>query len=399
MIEICIKEKCTGCGMCSNICDFHAIEMVEDNMLGHYCPEINPEKCRECAKCQRLCPANNRPEQKSPIVAYAAWSEDAQERKTSSSGGIVAALYRAFIQNGGNIVGAYLDREQVGHLKVTCDVDWIASFKGSKYVQVKSEQVYSECLELLKDGKQVLFTGTPCQCAAMKNCAGRYSDNLFLIELICHGVPSPVSWRMHFMRLNRLFGDRVSRASFRSEKFSICLSLMDSKGKTLYQRNKEEDQYLLAFLNGELFAECCFQCPYARKERVADLVVGDFWGVGQKADFPYTTKKVSVIGVISEKGKKLLSLVDTIKLVEREYEEAVEGNPQLRAPFVKPIDYCIDDTENVEKRIAEILYSEAKNQLAEKNYKTRRRKEIVSLPIRILKKLLIMIRSAVNNNG
>lgn len=399
MIEICAKEKCTGCGMCSNICGFHAIELVEDNVLGHYRPVINPQKCRDCGKCQRLCPANNSPEQKVPIVAYAAWSQDVQERKTSSSGGIVAPLYRAFIENGGSIVGAYMDKEQVGHLKVTCDAEWIASFKGSKYVQVKSEQVYKECLNLLKAGNCVLFTGTPCQCAAMKNCAGKYSDNLVLIELICHGVPSPVSWRMHFMRLNDIFGNRVSRASFRSEKFSICLSLMDGKGKTLYQRNKEEDQYLLAFLNGELFAECCFQCPYARKERVADLVVGDFWGVGQKVDFPYTTKKVSVVGVITEKGKRLLSSVETIKLVEREYDEAVEGNPQLRAPFVKPIDYSIDDTKSVKKRIEGILYSNSKNELAEKNYKTRRRKEIFFLPIRMVKKLLKTINKTINVNG
>lgn len=388
MIEICEKEKCTGCGLCSNVCGFHAIEMKEDSFLGHYRPVINSEKCKECRKCQRLCPSNNRPAQLEPYKTYASWSEDDQERKTSSSGGIVAALYRSFIEQGGNIVGAYLENGQIGHLKVSHDPDDIGLFKGSKYVQVKVDHVYSECLDLLKTGGKVLFAGTPCQCAAMKNCAGNYSDKLFLVELICHGVPTPVSWTIHHNWLSDLSKDKINEVKFRSERFSICLSLTDSKGKLIYQRNKQEDPYLVAFLNGELFAESCFHCPYARKERIADLVVGDFWGIGKKVDFPYPTKKVSVVGVLTEKGDRLLSTVPSLKLIERDYAEAVDGNPQLRAPFIKPANYCDDYSSSVEERIRTILYNKERIQKLEANYKERRRMDLLSSPYHLGKRVI-----------
>ena len=191
MIEICSRDICTGCGMCASACVFGAIQMREDDFLGHLRPTIDPQKCRDCGRCQRLCPSNHHPEQIEPFMTYAAWSEDEQERESSSSGGIMASLYRQFINAGGYIVGTLMDDQMTARMQVAKDAEAITRFKGSKYVQAQSGNVYAECVKLLRRGNRVLFTGTPCQCAAMKNLANGNLDNLYLVELICHGVPSP----------------------------------------------------------------------------------------------------------------------------------------------------------------------------------------------------------------
>ena len=388
MMEICSKNKCTGCGMCVSACSFGAIQMREDVCLGHLRPVIDHQKCKDCGKCQRFCPSNNRLEQREPFITYAAWSENEYERKTSSSGGIAAALYRQFLNDGGYIVGTLFDDQMTAQLKITNDGKMLEKFKGSKYVQAQSGRVYAECLELLKSGKRVLFVGTPCQCAAMKKISDKNGENLYLVELICHGVPSPNAWRIHYNKLKTVYGDKISKVKFRTETFSICLTLEDSHSKILYQRNKMEDPYLIAFLNGALFGEGCFECPYAQRKRVADLVVGDFWGLGEKTEFPYPTRKVSMIGVVTEKGKQLLDIVNTIKLVEREYDEAVEGNPQLQAPFAKPTDYYVYENLSADERIEKIMYNPEKMEKAEKLYKNRKLKEQILFPVRIGKKIL-----------
>lgn len=388
MIEICSKDICTGCGMCASACAFGAIQMQEDAFLGHLRPTIDPQKCRECGRCQRLCPSNHCPEQIEPFMTYAAWSENEQERESSSSGGIVASLYRQFIHAGGYIVGTLMDDQMTVKMQVANDEEAITRFKGSKYVQAQSGNVYAECVKLLKQGNRVLFAGTPCQCAAMKNLANGNMDNLYLVELICHGVPSPKAWKTHYSKLRDTYGDRIKITKFRSKNFSICLTLEDDCGHVLYQKNKMEDPYLMAFLSGELFGAGCFSCQYAQRKRVADLVVGDFWGLGEKKAFPYPTKKVSVIGVVTEKGKQLLDMVDTLKLVERDFDEAVEGNPQLRTPYKKPEGYDAYIDLPADDRINRIMYNSNKIACAEKQYRRRKRKEQIMYPFNQTKKML-----------
>lgn len=337
MNNICNFDLCTGCGTCKNVCPKQAIDLFEYKSLGHLLPVINQEKCVDCGMCCKICPVNTPPKKHTPKKVYAAWNKDEVSRQTSTSGGIADALYSKVLMKNGIGVGAAFDSNLNLNLELSNQENQFARFKNSKYCQCNTQNIYSDVKRYLQQGKHVLFIGTPCQCAGIQNYVNQEEKrNLFVVDLICHGVPSNKLLKDYVSMINKKKAGE-DEVSFRSDEgyvFSVKRS-----GRVTYSKHKFEDYYLTLFLKGFICRESCYNCQYACSERVSDITIGDFWGIGKEKEFNYPKKKVSCVLVNTEKGMALLNECDNLFLVERPISEAVKGNSKLHVPTKKNIAY------------------------------------------------------------
>ena len=327
-MQICKEELCTGCGACASVCAFGAIKLVLNKSFERVA-QIDKNLCRNCKKCFNVCPVIKDAKYCLPTACYAGYSKDSEERTTSASGGIAASLTNSFITSGGIVYGTAYEN---GKFLITrADNKAKAKlFKGSKYVKSDSEEGIKNAIIDLKQGKKVLFFGTPCQVAGLKN-ASKDNQNLYLVDLICHGTPSQEYLEDHVREQTKKGFADIENISFR-DKDGWRLKVY-TNGKVVYNKSHQEDVYFKSFLNGETYRQNCYACLFAKEKRVSDVTIGDFWGLGRKKPFDESTEKVSVILVNTEKGQKLLEEYGTnIKLIAREVKEAIEGNDQLRAP-------------------------------------------------------------------
>ncbi len=337
MEYICEEARCYGCGLCADICPAGAIEMRENAETGHFRPFMDQKVCTDCCRCKKLCPANRTPSYFDDTAAYAAWQTDPQKQLGSSSGGVAAALYETAVNNGLTIVGTVQNESLAASLTICTDGSDKERYRGSKYVQADTKGVYKELSAALRAGKQVLFIGTPCQCEAARSAAGKNAENLLTVDLICHGVPSQRLLRDYIAWVGDQTGSTVDALSFRSD-WGVEMQMF-SGGRRVWTRRMYWDYYLDLFSCGYSVNDACFQCPYACEKRASDLTIGDFWGIGETVPFDDPKRKVSVVGVNTEKGRAFLARCTQLTLAEREWSEAVQGNDQLRCPQKKSPDY------------------------------------------------------------
>lgn len=332
-----ITTNCTGCMICKEKCPKQCIEVTTDPQ-GFLYPRINKDLCIACGLCESSCPSNHSVAFNSATVALSCWSLSESEHKTCTSGGIASVLSRLFLQAGGVVYGcSYIAKQsRVMHIRIDRMND-LWKLKGSKYVQSSLEQIRKILIEDLKKGNKVLFIGTPCQVAGIKRLAGNYIENLITIDLVCHGVPSE---KMLFEHIDSLhLGRNIDFVSFRDSN-SYCLKLF-SKSEMIYEKNISKknwsDIYLNAFYKSLIIRKCCYLCQYAKSERVGDLTLGDFWGLGKKGVINQNSEDgVSLVLPNTEKGKSLLLGVEKyIYCEKRPVEEAIEGNEHLRKHSIK----------------------------------------------------------------
>ena len=327
--KICDLKECTGCSACMNACPSHSIQMTEGK-IGHIYPLIL-ESCIGCGKCIKICPVNKEVELQIPQKTFAAWAKNKYEHETSTSGGVAAVLTNSYLENKGIVYGcASLPKGKIMCVRIT-DKDNAHKLKGSKYVHSHIGNAFMQVKNDLKDGKQVLFIGLPCQVAGLRNFIGKNYDELCAVDLVCHGVPSQKVLFDYLAELG-IHRESIDKLGFR-EMSEFCLSV-ESNGTIIYHKPHIKDLYYLAFLDNLCFRDSCFSCRYASDKRCGDLTIGDFWGLGKKKDFPYEPNgNVSLVLVNSSVGLKAISAVsDQIELVERELSEAIEGNHNLRKP-------------------------------------------------------------------
>lgn len=365
--KVCDLNKCTGCFACANACPVGAIQMLPGK-IGHLFPTIL-DKCIECNKCIKTCPVNNPVELQKPIKTLAFWIKDDEEHQTSTSGGAAACFTNYILEEGGTVYGcASLPHGVIEHIRIDKKEDAF-KLKGSKYVHSHINNTYQLIKADLKSGKKVLFIGLPCQVAGLKRYIGKENANLFAIDLICHGVPSQQVLFEYIESLG-IKRDEVSVVAFREAKGSYLT--IKSSGRSVYYKNECKDLYYMAFNDNLCFRDSCFTCRYSAPERVGDLTIGDFWGLGKQEPFNYTPHgHVSVVLVNNSKGELLMkSCSDKYEAVERSLDEAVAGNHNLKSPSVAP---------NAEK--FHFLYGKVSIQRALKKCLWKRRMKAPILPI------------------
>lgn len=339
MKDICSEHICTGCGLCVTVCSKCAISFRKGK-LGHLFPIIDQTKCIDCGLCQKKCPAINTPNLYYPKKAYAAFSKDIEDYKSSTSGGAASVFSNYIIEQGGIVYGCAVCKTNnktldVKHIRVSEKEDLLL-LKGSKYVQSRITDVLPLIKSDIKDGKKVLFIGTPCQTAAVRNLFPRNPDNLYVVDIICHGVPSLDILHTHIK--NKIGNKEIDNIRFR--KGAEYLMQLISGDKILYStylhRERYIDEYYNAFMDGFTSRPSCHKCSYANNKRVSDITIGDFWELGKEFDASYIKSHedgISVILPITDKGEELIEAVSSrLNIYERSVSEAINGNDQLREP-------------------------------------------------------------------
>lgn len=339
-MQICEKEKCTGCGACAYSCPHQVIAMQEDE-IGVLRPMIDDASCINCGKCERMCPANKDWEFYPIEKTYVAWSSDPEERRTSASGGIAAEIYRYTNEQGFVCVGAKSNPNFSVSLIATENYGELRKFKNSKYVFCDAQTVYPQIEQALKENKTVIFVGLPCQVAAVRQLFPK-KENLLLIDLVCHGVMPYSYLKQHIQQLERDYGKKAGTMSFRDENKGTCtftLTLYDSTRNCFYaRRTKDWDTYQVGYHRMIAYRENCYHCKYAKTERISDVTLSDYKGLGSMAPWDLEAEKVSSILVHTERGMELIkTLMDQGRIIahERPLLESVSGDPQLQHPSLK----------------------------------------------------------------
>ena len=329
-------ELCCGCAACSDRCGCGAVEMTEGKDGFQY-PLINEKKCVNCGACLQVCPAERNLNIISGQKVYAARSKNSNVLSESSSGGVCFELGSYFVEKGGVVCGAaYTEGFWVQHIFVEKKEN-LRKLQGSKYVQSDCRNVYKKIKEFLKQGKKVLFTGTPCEVMAVKNYVGKDDENLYTIDLVCHGVPSRKMFQNYLEDLGRLHSGRVVDFKFRDKGKgwgTVGKAEIMSNGKNVSMPvYKTEASYYYYYLKGILSRESCYHCKFADANRVGDITCGDYWGIERvHPEIKHTESGISLLICNTEKGKKLIEQIKNIELIPSNLEQAKKYNGQLVKP-------------------------------------------------------------------
>lgn len=359
-MEICNHKECTGCYACLSVCPHSCISMQEDD-YGELHPVVDEDKCVHCNACIKTCPCNNQKEVSLPRKCYASWITDKEKRCICASGGIGTILGEYVIRyKQGVVFGTAYDEVFIPRITYTEAIEGLKKFKGSKYVQsIVGKNTYKDVRDFLKKGRFVLFVGTPCQIAGLKSFLRKDYENLITVDLICHGV-SPTKYFKeeisHIVEENGIkdlcdirFRGNDNINSFlsfwdtikgKSNNFALTLwHLVEGKKMRCYRRSALTDYYLRGFLLGVTLRENCYTCRYATPERISDITIGDFIGLGKKKKFPYSPRNVSSVTLNTAKSEcfykevseKMLELIN----IERDYTERLEYKPSLIEPYAR----------------------------------------------------------------
>lgn len=294
---------CTGCSACLNICPISAIQMKE-NVEGFIEPVIDSTKCTNCGLCIKICPVLNTKYENNKKPDCFAYMADDEIRKQSSSGGVFHVLANYFIKNNGYVAGAiWTDDWKVKHI-VSNKIEDIEKMKKSKYLQSEIGNCYKEIKKLLDENKKVLFTGCPCQVAGLKLYLQKEYENLFCIDILCHGVPNAKTFHK-YLNENYNFNE-IKNIDFRDKEqgWDVTLKIEKNDGSDFFQFKK--NPYTMLFLKNISLRKSCGSCKFNKLPRQGDLTLGDFWGIDKKYN---DNKGTSLVLINSSNGKKLAKLL------------------------------------------------------------------------------------------
>lgn len=305
MIDTRKIEECCGCTACADICGRNAITMKEDAM-GFLHPVVNADLCVDCGRCSDVCMIDREPELKKPASVHAMRLRDKAEMAASQSGGAFTALSDAVLAEGGVVYGTgFGESFQVRHAKAT-DKSGRDSFRGSKYVQSDMRGIYRDIAADLNNGITVMFTGTPCQCAAVKKyTANIKKGDLIIVDLICHGVASPKIFRDYIRYLEKKYGKRIIGMRFRDKDFG-----WQSHRESFILEDGTKISPKVVVYKDHFLRESCNICRFCSTDRISDITIGDFWGI-EKIDstFASDAKGCSMILCNTGKGTELFEHV------------------------------------------------------------------------------------------
>ncbi len=334
--KICDHNKCSGCTACANICPVKAITM-EKNEEGFYYPKIDLKKCIHCNKCRSVCPTLNKSVSKE-LECFAAKSRDDSIRKISSSGGIFTHLANYYLEKKGVVYGATLDDKfKVKHIRIDSKDD-LKQIQGSKYAQSILDGVFQNVKEDLSKKKKVLFSGTPCQINGLKRYLGKEYENLLTVSVICHGVINSDLLAKRIDEFENKFNSKVDRVTYKSKKNGWeCSSIFYEAEKInkLYKFN--DDPMMFMFSKNFALRESCYNCSSKGDNNMADIILGDYWGVYNVHKELFDQQGVSCVIVKTEKGKGIFDLIKhELITTNTKYKEIVKYNPCLSTSVERP---------------------------------------------------------------
>lgn len=324
---------CCGCTGCAAVCPKDAISMVPDK-AGFVYPKLDPDKCIGCLLCEKVCGFKPRLKPAVEIFPkfYGARQKDYTEVMKSRSGGIFPLIAQSTLQNGGSVYGATItDDFIVKHKRIT-SLKELDGLRGSKYVQSDLTGIFRMVKNDLQDGRNVLFSGTPCQTSTLLNyIPGKLRDKLFVIDIVCHGVPGPTYWSEFLKFIENKYRKKIARFIFRDkEKYNW----RRHQEMVMFEGETELTELTYRFYTDLLFRESCNSCPFTNLNRPSDLTLADFWGYERtETHLNDDNKGLSLILVNSEKGVRMF---DDIKSHLNWFETTEEC--ALQASLQHPVD-------------------------------------------------------------
>ena len=370
MIQIKDKKDCCGCSACVQKCPKQCISLKEDDE-GFLYPVVDKEACIDCGLCEKVCPVLHQGEPHKPLKVYAAKNQDEEIRRQSSSGGIFTLLAEKTIQEGGVVFGARFDENWEVKHDYTETIEGLAAFRGSKYVQSRMEDNYRKAEMFLKQGRKVLFSGTPCQVAGLKRFLRKEYEHLLTVDFICHGVPSPGVWRKYLKETVARMCDKnsvstdpismedahVESISFRDKssgwkKYSFALTLSATsrsgvKNTVSLCEVFPQNTFMKGFLSDLYLRPSCYACAAKSGKSGSDITIGDLWGAPSIIGNEDDDKGTSLVLINKDRCKVDASLW----MKEIDYQAALTYNPAIeqsvRIPKQRTTFYIgLDDTDS-----------------------------------------------------
>ena len=370
MIKIQNKQDCCGCSACVQRCPKQCITLHEDEE-GFLYPKVDMATCIDCGLCEKVCPVLHQAEERVPIEVFAAKNPNGEIRYESSSGGIFTLLAEQAIDAGGVVFGVKWNEHFDAVHAYTETKEGLAVFRGSKYVQSQVGETFRQAEQFLKQGRQVLYSGTPCQIAALKLYLRKDYENLLAIDIICHGAPSPGVFRWYLSEelqmaaarqsgkkiqfrsslpipsiakadvLAREHGFKIKDIRFRDKrlgwkKYSFVLSLVPlsesvddgEKNSVSLSYTLHENAFMRGFLRDIYLRPSCYACPSKAGKSGSDITLADYWGINSLMPELDDDRGVSAITINSERGRIAL-LATTADLRSAPYEDLCKKNPSL----------------------------------------------------------------------
>lgn len=349
MIKITDKSRCCGCESCRSVCPKKCISMKADKE-GFLYPEVDLSQCVDCKLCEKVCPVLHPALLDRKPKVFAGINNDITIRLQSSSGGIFTLLAEQILHKGGIVFGACFDEHWNVVHSYTDTIEGLEHFRGSKYVQSYVGDSFVQVKKFLDEGREVLFSGTPCQIAGLKNFLRKPYHNLLTVDVVCHGVPSPKVWQSylyesgcnayHSKKRDSSFvlADKITSISFRSKENgwkSYCMSIT-------YKNERKEvipfyhDTYMNVFLSNLSLRPSCYACPAKLHYAQSDITLADFWGVDQLHPEIDDDKGCGLILLHNDYAFALLKNLNC-QLQEQKLDEVIAFNPCITHSAKKPV--------------------------------------------------------------
>lgn len=325
MMKLANKYTCTGCMACVDSCAKGAISCTLGND-GHYYPRLDSKACVQCGLCQKVCPVLSKLDYNGTgkTISYAAWNTDDDQIMKSASGGIFSALATSVIDKGGYVVGVAMEKSQAFH-KIISRKEEIIQLQGSKYQQSLTAGIYRQTVQLLKEGKLVLFQGTGCQVAGLYGyLRGKSYENLVTVDLICGGVPSRLLIDK-FKEMTpgaEIISYRDKQEGWQNQPYHLKIE----KGKDIIRDPKYSQIVIGGYACRHALRYSCYNCPFVGVSRISDLTIADLWGDKEHLEKKHTG--VSYVAVHTEKGMKLMQECK-VEYYKTDVENVISKNPRL----------------------------------------------------------------------
>lgn len=338
-------NKCCGCRACGDACAPNAITFNLDGE-GFFFPSVNEELCVSCGRCVSVCPVNKATFSDKQDTCFASFAKSSVDKEAGSSGGVFGILAKEAIKKGYVVYGAAFDEQMKLHHKMACDIDGLKHLLKSKYIQSNTKGIYKEIRSKLLQGEKVVFCGTPCQCAALKNSVGEKTENLLIVDFVCHGVPSQHLFDKTIAWYEKANHCKVKEFQFRykgkgvKHPHSYRLIAQNEKGKSIERVGLHyQYPYYFAFQTHISLRKSCYECAFAKPERCSDITLGDFWGIEKYLKDLKAHDGVSMVVANTTKGEVWVnSLINAglISSISVSYSFAIENNGCLSEPTAMP---------------------------------------------------------------